>query len=65
MKIVLDTNCLIPILVPGSFGHDIWQAFRAGKYMLCVSNEILFEIKRRSSLMPLLQGLYSLVLVDA
>ena len=33
--------------------------------MLCVSNEILFEIKRHSSLMPLLQGLYSLVLVDA
>lgn len=28
MKIVLDTNCLIPVLIPGSFGHDIWQAFR-------------------------------------
>ena len=43
MKIVLDTNCLIPILVPGSFGHDIWQAFRNGRYTLCVSSEILFE----------------------
>ena len=43
MKIVLDTNCLIPILVPGSYGHDIWQAFRQGCYTLCVSTEILFE----------------------
>lgn len=43
MKIVLDTNCLIPILVPGSYGHDIWQAFRQGRYTLCVSTEILFE----------------------
>ena len=43
MKIVLDTNCLIPILVPGSYGYDIWQAFRYGRYTLCVSTEILFE----------------------
>ena len=43
MKIVLDTNCLIPILVPGSYGYDIWQAFRKGQYTLCVSTEILFE----------------------
>ena len=43
MKIVLDTNCLIPVLVPGSFGYDIWQAFRKGAYTLCVSSEILLE----------------------
>lgn len=43
MKIVLDTNCLIPVLIPGSFGHGIWQAFRTGRYTLCVSTEILFE----------------------
>ena len=43
MKIVLDTNCLIPVLVPGSFGYDIWQAFRQGRYTLCVSTEILLE----------------------
>ena len=43
MKIVLDTNCLIPVLIPGSFEHDIWQAFRTGRYTLCVSTEILFE----------------------
>lgn len=43
MKIVLDSNCLIPILVPGSYGYDIWQAFRYGRYTLCVSTEILLE----------------------
>ena len=43
MKIVLDTNCLIPVLVPGSFGYDIWQAFRKGRYTLWVSTEILLE----------------------
>ena len=43
MKIVLDTNCLIPVLVPGSFGHDIWQAFRHGRYILCISTDILLE----------------------
>lgn len=43
MKIVLDTNCLIPILIPDSFGYDIWEAFRKGKYTLCVSTEILLE----------------------
>ena len=43
MKIVLDTNCLIPVLIPGSYGYDIWQAFRQCRYTLCVSTEILFE----------------------
>lgn len=43
MKIVLDTNCLVNIIMPGSYNNDIWLAFRAGKYMLCVTNEILFE----------------------
>ena len=43
MKIVLDTNCLISVIMPGSYNNDIWEAFRAGKYTLCVSNEILFE----------------------
>ena len=43
MKIVLDTNCLLPILIRDSYGYDIWRAFRDGKYTLCVSNEILLE----------------------
>ena len=43
MKIVLDTNCLVNVIMPGSYNNDIWQAFRMGKYVLCVTNEILFE----------------------
>lgn len=43
MKIVLDTNCLVNIIMPGSYNNDIWQVFRAGKFVLCVTNEILFE----------------------
>ena len=41
--IVLDTNCLVQMLsVHGSY-RLAWQAFREGKYLLCVSNEILDE----------------------
>lgn len=43
MKIVLDTNCLVNVIMPGSFNNDVWKAFRANKYELCISNEILFE----------------------
>lgn len=43
MKIVLDTNCLVNVIMPGSYNNDIWQAFRELKYELCVSTEILFE----------------------
>jgi len=43
MKIVLDTNCLINVIMPGSYNNAIWQAFRAFKYILCVTNDILFE----------------------
>lgn len=45
MKIVLDTNCLRPIVVPHSFCWDAWQAFIRGEYTLCVSNEILMEYR--------------------
>lgn len=43
MKIVLDTNCLVSVIMPSSYNNDVWQAFRDAKYTLCVSNEILFE----------------------
>ena len=43
MKIVLDTNCLVNVIMPGSFNNMVWQAFRENKFVLCVSNEILFE----------------------
>jgi putative PIN family toxin of toxin-antitoxin system len=41
--VVLDTNCLIQILPTRSQYHRIWTDFLAGRYCLCVSNEILAE----------------------
>ena len=41
--IVLDTNALIQALPTRSQYHRIWTDFLAGKYRLCVSNEILTE----------------------
>lgn len=43
MKIVLDTNCLVNVIMPNSYNNDIWKAFRANRYTIAVSNEILFE----------------------
>lgn len=41
--IVLDTNCLVQIISVHSQYRPAWQAFREGRYMLCVSNDILNE----------------------
>ena len=42
-RVVLDTNCLLQALPTKSKYHKIWADFLAGKYLLCVSNEILAE----------------------
>lgn len=42
-SVVIDTNCLLQILARKSPYRPIWDAFLAGKYQLCVSNEILDE----------------------
>lgn len=42
-KIVLDTNCLIAALSRHSEYYPVWSEFQAGKYILCISNEILEE----------------------
>lgn len=42
-RIVLDTNCLIAALPSRSIYHKVWTDFVYGKYILCVSNEILTE----------------------
>lgn len=42
-RIVLDTNCLVQMLSLHSAYRPGWQAFREGRYELCVSNEILSE----------------------
>lgn len=42
-NIVLDTNCLLMSLNSRSPYFKIWQDFKAGKFTLCVSTEILME----------------------
>ncbi|MBQ9665032.1 MAG: putative toxin-antitoxin system toxin component, PIN family [Bacteroidaceae bacterium] len=41
--VVIDTNCLLQIIARRSPYRPIWDAFLAGRYQLCVSNEILEE----------------------
>lgn len=41
--VVLDTNCLVQSLPSKCIYHKIWEDFLEGKYILCVSNEILNE----------------------
>ena len=40
---VLDTNCLVQMISLHSPYRPVWQAFRDGRYTLCVSNDILTE----------------------
>ena len=41
--VVIDTNCLLQIIARKSPYRPIWNEYLAGKYQLCVSNEILDE----------------------
>ena len=41
--VVIDTNCLLQIIARKSPYRPIWDAFLAGRYTLCASNEILDE----------------------
>ena len=43
MKIVLDTNCLLPAIFPRSIYHWVWECFRRGNFTLCYCNEIITE----------------------
>ena len=43
MNIVLDTNCLIIAISRQSEYHQVWQDSLAGKYTLCITNEIIEE----------------------
>lgn len=42
-NIVLDTNCLLMSLNSRSPYFKIWQDFKAGKFTLCFSTEMLME----------------------
>ena len=53
MRIVLDTNCLLPAVFPYSIYRWIWEAFRHGDFTLCYTNEIIAEYEELlSSLYP-------------
>ncbi len=41
--VVLDTNCLVQMLSVHSPYRAAWQAFREGKYELCVTDDIVDE----------------------
>lgn len=40
-RIVLDTNCLLMSIPSRSVYHRILTDFLSGKYVLCVTNEII------------------------
>ena len=42
-RIVLDTNCLLACLSSKSDNFRVWKDFQAGRFILCVSNDILEE----------------------
>ena len=41
--VVLDTNCLVQMLSVHSPYRAAWQAFREGRYELCVTDDIVDE----------------------
>ena len=41
--VVLDTNCLLQSIYRRSAYYKVWEDFILGKYILCVSNEIIEE----------------------
>ena len=45
MKVVLDTNCILQIVFPKAIYKEVWDALKARKYTICVSNEILLEYR--------------------
>ena len=43
INVVLDTNCLLMSLSSKGRYFSVWRNLMAGKYVLCLSNEILTE----------------------
>ena len=41
--VVIDTNCMLRMIPKRSAYRATWDAFLDGKYLLCVSNEIISE----------------------
>lgn len=42
-KIVLGTNCLLASISSKSENYRVWKGFQQGRFVLCVSNDILEE----------------------
>ncbi len=42
-RIVLDTNCLLASLSRQGSSYPVWKGFQEGRYILCVTTEILEE----------------------
>lgn len=43
IRVVLDTNCLIASLSRQGRYYKVWKGLQEGRYILCVSNEIIAE----------------------
>lgn len=43
MNIVLDTNCLSMAISAQNEYYQVWQDFLDGKYVLCITNDIIEE----------------------
>lgn len=44
-RIVLDTNCLLASLSLKGNYYVVWQSLKQGRYILCVSNDIIQEYR--------------------
>lgn len=43
MRVVLDTNCLIMAISARNEYHQVWQDFLDGRFVMCITNEIIEE----------------------
>ena len=74
MRVVIDTNILLPSLSPRSKSHWLFADLLAERFVLCVTTDILNEysevfdrklgVKASSAVMDLLETLPNLLLVD-
>ena len=74
MRVVIDTNILLPSLSPRSKSHWLFADLLDERFVLCVTTDILNEyseiferklgVKASSAVMDLLETLPNLLLVD-
>ena len=50
MKIVLDTNCLLPSIFSNSPYSWLWDMFCEGRFVMCFSTEMLHEYEEMLSI---------------